>query len=66
MKGQFSFEFMIDVAFVLVLIAFIAVFFAHISAGNPTVSDMNGICYEMADSINSMANSNGFQTIQYL
>ena len=66
MKGQFSFEFMIDVAFVLILIAFIAVFFTHISAGNPTVSDMNGICYEIADSINSMASSNGFETIQYL
>lgn len=66
MKGQFSFEFVIDVAFVLVLIAFIALFFARISAGNPTVSDMNGICDEMADSINSMALSNNLQTVQYL
>ncbi|MCL4398673.1 MAG: hypothetical protein M1322_00010 [Candidatus Parvarchaeota archaeon] len=66
MKGQFSFEFVIDIAFVLILIAFIAVFFAHVSAGNPTVSNMNGICYEIADSINSIAASNGLQTIQYL
>ncbi|MGC8533029.1 MAG: hypothetical protein ACP5MV_00120 [Candidatus Parvarchaeum sp.] len=66
MKGQFSFEFVVDVAFVLILIAFIAVFFTHISAGNPTVSKMNGICYEIADSINSIATSNGMQTIQYL
>jgi hypothetical protein len=66
MKGQFSFEFVVDVSFVLVLVAFIAVFFAHISAGNPTVFDMNGICYEIADSINSMTVSNGMQTIQYL
>ena len=66
MRGQFSFEFIIDVSFVLILIAFIAVFFTHISAGNPTVSDMNGICYEIADSINSMVTSNNLQTIQYL
>jgi hypothetical protein len=66
MKGQFSFEFVLDVSFVLILIIFIAVFFAHLSAGNSTVSNMNGICYEIADSINSMATSNGFQTIQYL
>ncbi len=66
MKGQFSFEFIIDVAFVLALIAFIAVFFTHISAGNPTISKMNSICYEIADSINSLASSNGFSTIQYL
>ena len=66
MKGQFSFEFVIDVSFVLIIIAFIAVFFTHISAGNPTVSKMNGICYEIADSINSLASSNGFNAIEYL
>ncbi|MCL5976017.1 MAG: hypothetical protein M1580_00265 [Candidatus Parvarchaeota archaeon] len=66
MKGQFSFEFVIDVSFVLVLIAFIAIFFTHISAGNPTVSKMNSICYEIADSINSIATSNGLQTVEYL
>ena len=66
MRGQFSFEFVIDVSFVLIIIAFIAVFFTHISAGNPTVSKMNGICYEIADSINSLTSSNGFNTIEYL
>ena len=66
MKGQFSFEFVIDVAFVLLLIAFLAVFFTHISAGNPTVSKMNGICYEIADSVNSISTANGFQTVEYL
>jgi hypothetical protein len=65
MKGQFSFEFVVDLAFVLVLIAFIAVFFTHISTGNPTVSRMNGICYEIASSINSLASSNSF-TVEYL
>ena len=66
MRGQFSFEFVIDVSFVLILIAFIAVFFTHISAGNPTVSTMNSICYEIADSINSVSSSAGLHVIQYL
>ncbi len=66
MRGQFSFEFVIDVAFVLILIAFIAVFFSHISPGNTTVSTMNGVCYEIADSINSISSSNGFSSVEYL
>lgn len=66
MRGQFSFEFVIDVAFVLILIAFISVFFAHISSGSPTVSKMNSICEEMSTAINSISSSAGFNTIEYL
>ncbi|EFD92953.1 MAG: hypothetical protein BJBARM5_0327 [Candidatus Parvarchaeum acidophilus ARMAN-5] len=66
MRGQFSFEFVIDVAFVLLLVTFIAIFFAHISPGSSTISKMSGICSEITSSINSLSTSNGFTELAYI
>ena len=44
MRGQFSFEFVIDVGIALIIVAFIVVFFTSISNTNSRAVTMSGVC----------------------
>ena len=66
MRSQFSFEFVIDVAVALVIVAFLAVFFASISNTNSKAVTMSGVCSLIADTINSVSNSPAPSSVDYL
>jgi uncharacterized protein YpmB len=63
MRGQFSVEFVIDLSFVIGIVAFIAVFFANVANINYAAVSMNSICTQIAQGINSVSNSGGLSTV---
>lgn len=66
MRSQFSLEFVIDVSFVLVIVAFLVVFFATFTNTNQSTNVMNAMCSEISQSMNTVSNSGGLSTVQYL
>ena len=66
MRGQFSFEFVIDVGIALIIVAFIVVFFTSISNTNSRAVTMSGVCTLIADTINSVSNSPAPFSVDYL
>jgi hypothetical protein len=66
MRSQFSFEFVIDVAVALVIVAFLVVFFSSISNTNSKAVTMSGVCSLIADTINSVSNSPAPSSVDYL
>ncbi len=66
MRGQFSIEFVIDVSFVLIIVAFLIVFFASFINTNSAAVSMNNICDQISQGINGVSSSGGLSSIQYV
>ncbi len=66
MKAQFSLEFVLDVSFIIVIIAFLVLFFANFTNTNPTANAMNALCSQITQEIDLVSNSGGLSTVQYL
>lgn len=66
MRAQFSVEFVLDVSFIIAIVAFIAVFFANTANINYGAASMNTICQQIAQTINAVSNSGGLTRIQHL
>ncbi len=66
MRGQFSVEFVIDVSFILIIVAFLIVFFASFVNTDPSVVTMNTMCNQISQGIDSASSSAGFSSTQYV
>ncbi len=66
MRGQFSIEFVIDVSLMLVLVAFLVIFFSTLNDTHYNAAVMNSMCSEIAQGINIAASSTSFSLVQYV
>ena len=66
MRSQFSIEFVIDVSFILVIIAFLIVFFVSFSNTHSSASSMSNICAQIANGINTVVASGGLPVVSYI
>lgn len=66
MRGQFSIEFLIDVSVILVIAAFIGIFFSQFLNPPNNATTMQNICSMVANSINSVSNYGGLSSVFYL
>ncbi len=66
MKAQFSIEFLIDVSVVLVIVAFISIFFSQFLNPPKNATTMQNICTIIANSINSVSNYGGLSSVFYM
>ncbi len=66
MRGQFSIELVIDVSFILIIVAFLVIFFSSFLNTNSSAVTMSSVCNQIALGINTVSSSNGFSSIQYI
>ena len=65
MRAQFSSEFVIDASIVVIVVSFLLLFFSPLLSQNTGSIYLSSACTEVADSVNTVADSNGASAIIY-